>query len=263
MNHDVRAEIKQEDKKSMKKFIVIIVCSLIFGGLCGYTIGMADDMAFMTEVPVMIADAIKWISHYIILVSAVVTAVFVAVQYSRGRKLFAAWDGEDEAIIEKIEAGLSWALLAMNVSTIIMYVFMAIGFGELMAFEDFGKTEVLRIAIFMAGIIFSLVLSVVGTSKVVNFEKEMNPEKKGSAYDTKFQKKWLESCDEAEKMGIYKASFAAYKAVNTACMILWLVTLVGTTIWDYGIVPVIFIGIIWMVSMVSYYREAMKLSKNK
>lgn len=263
MNHEVVEEIKKEDKKSMKKFIVIMIVSFFGGGIFGAMMGMAEDMSFMSLLTDGLSGVLKGISHYIILVTAVITAVFTAVIYRRNRKRFAAWDGEEEAVIEKIETELSWPLLAINICMIITYVFLVIGFGEMLAFEEFGMTEIIRICIFLGGIVLSLVILTVGTSKLVNFEKEINPEKKGSAYDTKFQKKWLESCDEAEKMKIYQSAFTAYKAVNTTCMILWFVSLVGITIWDYGIVPVILIGIIWLVSTISYSVEAMKLSQNK
>ena len=35
----------------------------------------------------------------------------------------------------------------------------------------------------------------------------MNPEKTASVYDMKFQKKWLETCDEAEKIIVGKCAF--------------------------------------------------------
>ncbi|MDY4515087.1 MAG: DUF3169 family protein [Lachnospiraceae bacterium] len=36
-----------------------------------------------------------------------------------------------------------------------------------------------------------------------------NPEKTASVYDTKFQKKWMDSCDEAEKILIREATIQA------------------------------------------------------
>ena len=44
----------------------------------------------------------------------------------------------------------------------------------------------------------------------VDFQKIMNPEKQGSVYDLRFQKKWEESCDELEKFTIYRSAYKAY-----------------------------------------------------
>jgi len=42
----------------------------------------------------------------------------------------------------------------------------------------------------------------------------MNPEKTASVYDMKFQKKWLETCDEAEKIIVGKCAFKAFNITN-------------------------------------------------
>ena len=46
--------------------------------------------------------------------------------------------------------------------------------------------------------------------KSVDCVKIMNPEKTASVYDMKFQKKWLETCDEAEKIIVGKCAFKAF-----------------------------------------------------
>ena len=99
--------------------------------------------------------------------------------------------------------------------------------------------------------------------KIIDFLKEMNPEKKGSIYDVKFSKKWEESCDEAEKLAIYKCGYKAYNSVNTACIVLWLFCFIGSSIWNFGIMPVAMVSIIWFVLITSYTLESYKISKRK
>lgn len=48
----------------------------------------------------------------------------------------------------------------------------------------------------------------------------MAPEKKTSVYDLKFQKKWMDSCDEAEKILIGKCAYKAFGKTNLTCVIL-------------------------------------------
>ena len=38
-----------------------------------------------------------------------------------------------------------------------------------------------------------MVVTVIAQNRIVNFTKEINPEKKGSVYDLKFQKTWIAS----------------------------------------------------------------------
>lgn len=60
--------------------------------------------------------------------------------------------------------------------------------------------------------------------KCVDSAKKTNPEKTVSVYDIKFQKKWMDSCDEAEKIMIGKCAFRASTVTNTVCLILSLIS---------------------------------------
>lgn len=43
--------------------------------------------------------------------------------------------------------------------------------------------------------------------KCVDTVKQINPEKKVSVYDIRFEKKWIDDCDEAEKIIIGKCAY--------------------------------------------------------
>ena len=96
---------------------------------------------------------------------------------------------------------------------------------------------------------------------MVDLEKEMNPSKTGSVYDSKFRDKWEESCDEMEKMMIYKSAYKAYKSAGLACLFLWVITAILSIAFKTGPLPCIAVSIIWLVMTVSYCREAMRLDK--
>ena len=91
--------------------------------------------------------------------------------------------------------------------------------------------------------------------------KEMNPSKKGSVYNVKFRDKWEESCDELEKVIIYKSAYKAYKTTALTCIVLWVVTATLSIAFKTGPLPSIAVSIIWLVQTVSYCREAMKLER--
>lgn len=70
--------------------------------------------------------------------------------------------------------------------------------------------------------------------KCVDTAKQTNPEKKASVYDMRFQKKWMEDCDEAEKIMIGKCAFKAYSATNVVCTVLAIVLAVCALLFDIG-----------------------------
>lgn len=91
----------------------------------------------------------------------------------------------------------------------------------------------------------------------------MNPEKRGSVYDTKFQKKWLESCDESERRQIGEASCRAYMVTTRVCIGLWLVLVMLSMVFEMSLLPVFVLTVIWGTMQVTYVLACIRLSKGK
>ena len=89
----------------------------------------------------------------------------------------------------------------------------------------------------------------------------MNPLLKGSIYDMNFSKKWIDSCDESIKLGIFKSAYKAYVSVSKTCIILWVFCIIGNVLWNFGIMPIVIVTIIWLVQTISYCLESIKYSK--
>lgn len=97
--------------------------------------------------------------------------------------------------------------------------------------------------------------------RTVDITKQIYPEKNGSVYDFSFQKKWMASCDEAEKLMIGQCAYKAYRAVSSACMVLWIILTLAAMFFDTGFLPVLVVCIIWGVSLCVYTHWSIKLSK--
>jgi hypothetical protein len=113
----------------------------------------------------------------------------------------------------------------------------------------------------LAELIVSLFWSSVLQQKAVDLEKQINPEKRGSVYDLKFAKKWEDSCDEREKMIIYKSAYLAYKTTSRFCIGLSIVLMLGSLPFGYGPLPAGAVLLVWLVQLVRYCVAAMKLEK--
>lgn len=66
-----------------------------------------------------------------------------------------------------------------------------------------------------------LALAVLLQQKTVDLVKEMNPEKKGSIYDEKFQKLWWKAATRPERRQIGQASYKAYSTASKFCAYFW------------------------------------------
>lgn len=257
MNHDRVKEIKKEDKKAIGKFILLILFSLIAGVIIGIFVGIASGR----QLPVIdkMVEGLKTIAPYCNFAVAVIAALSIFTLYRKGRARFQEWDGENEEEMNRIETLLSYAMWISSVCMVLSFFFFSVGYSVLTdPYHLYGFTSIFYL---LGGLVAAIVVVVVSQQKLVNFEKEMNPEKRGSVYDSHFAKKWEDSCDEAEKLTIYKSAYKSHRAVNRTCIFLWLFCTLGKLVWDFGIAPVSMVSIIWLIQISSYCLEAIRLTK--
>ena len=118
--------------------------------------------------------------------------------------------------------------------------------------------------VFFIGIVsfFAIMIeAILFQQKCVDTTKQMNPEKKASVYDMRFQKKWIDDCDEAEKIMIGKCAFKAYSATNAVCTVLAIVLAVCALVFAIGFLPSFTVCLIWAVNISMYCKEAMRYSE--
>ena len=264
MNDNRVEEIKREDKKAFKRFAIIMVISAIVGGIIGGSSVYLKEMVG-ESVPTLLMNIFEVITPYASLVLTIITIIVSMIIYNKSRKGFELWSKtkEDDDTIDKIEEKLSYILLFTSVNLILGFFFFGLG-GMLLPFNNVqGNFSTVKANLFLVGFILCIVSSILIQNKIVNLEKEINPLLKGSVYDVKFSKKWIDSCDEAIKLGIYKSAFKAYTTVTTTCIILWLICIIGYSLWDFGVVPMVMVTIIWLVQTITYCIESIKSSKVK
>jgi len=265
MSKDVEKtiEMKKADRKSKIIFAVIMLGCFLGGAIGGFVSSwFADSHAGVHNFAQLITDVMNSHSYYVgALVSAVAGAIAL-ILYRQSRKAYEIWDEEDDEGMNKIEEKLSLVLIITNVALIFTYISTSIGIGQLPAFFAERELGIVKSLILVGGIIFSLVVMLIFNERVVSFEKELNPEKKGNIYDFNFLKKWMDSSDEAEKLIAYKCGFAAYKTASSTCSLMLLLCMLGMRIWQWDNVPVLMVGVIWLALYLGYSVEALKLSKH-
>jgi len=175
--------------------------------------------------------------------------------YKKAKSEFNHLQEDDEEAVERIDSLLNWGLLINSICLMLAYFLTSVPFCYM---EDMGAGAFL---LSLIGFLVCLVVMIIGQQKIVDLAKKLYPEKRGSVYDTKFEKQWFNSCDEAERAAIGQAAYAAYKATNLTCMLLWMALVIGAMLFEIGVLPIAVVTIIWLVSSVSYCRHAMKAGK--
>ena len=164
-------------------------------------------------------------------------AVCLPVCFS-AKKQLDAWDGEDESVSGEVEAKLSVCIWITGLCTVLAFFLLAAMFAGFV--QNAGTPRMMPRPLFFGGLaafLIDLFAPMMLQQKLVDLAKQLNPEKEGSVYDTRFQKKWFESCDEAERAAIGQCAFKAYQAMVMVCMVLWVVFALGGMLFRWGFLP--------------------------
>ncbi len=244
----MKDNVERENRKAFPKFILVLLVSALGGGLlgfCGGILGIQNLENAQDTILAVLGVVVPW-GIPVIMVTLVLPAWLL---YRKANKLFQSWDGEEEELPRKAEEKLNYSLLFSNLAFILDCFFLSACH---MASTNQGMF--LTIVLYC----LDLVLVVLLQQKVVDLTRRMNPEKQGSVYDLKFQKKWLESCDEAERAKIGQASYKAYFVTAQVAAILWLVTAVSNFMMGTGLFATLPPLIIWATLQVVYTVTAIK-----
>lgn len=237
------------------KYLLILLASGLFGAVLGVGMMMLRDhsgsigdkaVAIMAEIVI----PAQWIV-FLLLATISIALYVVALGYA---KRLEKKPGDDD-IARKADCLLSWGITICSVTLILCYWLFGLS-----VTLPIGPDQLL---VGLVPLVLMMAYYSVYTAYGVKLVKRINPEKRGDALDLKFQKDWIGSCDEAEKMVIYQASYQAYKLVGTVLLILWVITVLCSLFFGLGGYTITVISIIWLVHTVGYQWYAMKLDKKK
>ena len=254
--------IKQENKKALPKFILTVVLSLTLGGILGFALVFLELDRFQAALD----RAGLFFSNYAapLLLIALPVVEFAACLpiYFGAKKQLAAWDGEDEAVSGQAEAKLSVCIWITGLCTVLAFFLLAAMFAGFVG--NAGTHWMMPAPLFFGGLaafLADLFVPMILQQKLVDLTKRLNPEKHGSVYDSKFQKKWYESCDEAERAVIGQCAMKAYRAMCYTCMGLWVVFTLGGMFFNWGFLPALAVCIVWGAGQSAYSWACLKLGK--
>lgn len=257
--------MKREAKvKSLKKTVVLFLLVMFLCFVGGVALGaMSDFMADQVTVQRLmeqVMDVLRRIAPYGMAVLLLLTLAVCGVLYARAKKGYACWDGEDEAQIDRCEGWVSHGVLMTNVTLLLLMLAYSVCADTLFASVD------LSIGLFW----FSLVLFLLGIAICIVFqrafvqlEKRMNPAMRGEVLDVHFQRDWDGSMDEAQRQIVGKASYKAFRTTNTTCTVLWIVGFLLNQTLHTGLLPIVFVLLLWLTSILSYSMEERRLEKGR
>ena len=254
--------IKQENKKALPKFILVVVLSLVFGGVLGFALVSLNLENFEDALAAAGLFFTNHVAAWLIIALPIVEFAVCLPTYFSAKKQLSAWDGEDETVSSEVETKLSMCIWITGLCTVAAFFLLSAMFAGFVG--NAGTPQMMPAPMFfggLAGFLVDLLAPVVLQQKLVDLTKRLYPEKQGSVYDTKFQKKWYDSCDEAERLIIGQCALKAYRAMTTACLALWVVFALGGMFFSWGFLPAAAVCVVWGVGQSVYAWWSLKLDK--
>lgn len=241
--------------KALWKFILILVICTIGGGIVGGVVAGTENS--IRDLGQAFNHTLIQLPPVLIPVIGVLFILLFFAYYTKASKGFKTLDVDNEDVFDTIERQLSIAVATTTVGTILLFIMIGIMSANIGAYSTLVFTVMTVLFIFF--ILFFAFMQ----RKVINFEKVLNPEKKGDVLNLNFQKEWFESCDEYEKMAAYKACYKSYKALQMGFMIVFVsVTILGS-VFKIGILTHLTVGVLWMLHSLTYLVECIKESRGK
>lgn len=258
-------------RKSNKAIFITFIAVLLILYAAGYFVGR---MVARVEGTVSFEQVTQTVKAFLIhalpivfLVVSVLAIVILTIAFLSCNAMYKKLqnDRDNDDLWDLLEDRLNVPVILSNAFSIIdtclfcciLYASLVTGYGK-----NGGYQTVILIAGFLLFVI-AAILEIVIPKLILDIEKKLNPEKQGNVLDLNFQKVWMNSCDEAEKLIVYKAGYKAFLNTNITCIILCMVAFVVTLLFKMDVLALVFVCIIWFANNLSYMLRAAKLEKRK
>ncbi|MGK0468212.1 MAG: hypothetical protein ACJAX4_003532 [Clostridium sp.] len=239
------------NKKTIFKMILLLVISSIVGAL--FTLGLLklNESEFMS-----IGDQVTkfFMNNTVELhLGLIIFLYFPALYlYFKGKKAYSQISNiSDEEIDEFEKVGSKSFDLAMLISNVFLILnFMLVG----MTFNKTSSNNSIVIFLFMLSTIAVSVLAII----TIKYIQKNDNRLKGDPTSFRFDKEFLESCDEAQVSRIYKAGYRAFQFSKNVSLVFVILTILLKFTFNTGAFPVFVSCMIMLIQVTSYNYYAMK-----
>ena len=178
-----------------------------------------------------------------VLAAAVVTAIYIYL-----RKLWRLeQEAEDEAADAYGEKFEQWSQTGITITDCATGTLLVLGCCTFPGWlSPYGKEGILLMllgGLMLLGCGYMAVMEI----RIYHLMQKRDPVKKGDPSSLNFNKKWLEGCDETEKLVIYQAGYKAFGFMQIALLVGIVLAIWGEVQFHTGRFPLVLVGVIWII----------------
>lgn len=252
-------------RKSFWRYIGVTLISAIVGGAMGYLAMQSHQFVWSLQ---GLFKTIPVVFCTLFLITMIIVIIVTIFKYNKGKKYLKLIDDDDEDIFLLADKEFSLATTLNSFGQILGMIGLGLVIPVMNEWRLADVDEIapypmfISLALLVTFIVY-MVISTIIHVKAVDMIKKIYPEKKGYVLDKRFEKTWLDSCDEHERRNIGEASYYAYK--NTSKVLSWaiVISLFIGMFNSIAYVFVLIIGGVWLVLFISYSKKINELEFKK
>lgn len=254
--------MKNKNRKIVLRYLLIMLISGLIGGIIGGLSAILADapgrpLNTFTDRLQIFYDTLM--THYTVIYSIITLLMVCACIYSFIRTyLFARHHLKEDDDYLILDRKFDTTSTFVSVSMISILTLFGIYLGSA-GLHGSGITLVFLLLVFVLPIFIIQILQV----KLIHLIQKHNPEKQGHPLDSDFAKKWLESCDEAERLVIYQASYKTYHFLKHLFTGGFIALLLANIFFTIGALPYVILGFFWLAHTLSYCIFCIRMHDTK
>lgn len=236
------------------KFTLLMIASALTGAFI--SIFMLGRENGVQEVAQQISGGLILAGPWLLAAGLVPCAVAHGL-YLAGQKAAARADEDDDAFeTANRRLSLSMAFSAVVMPWMMLTICLALPAVNVIANNVF---VVAVVPLLLVEIAWSYGLQAV----VVRAMQRLAPEKRGNVFDTRFQKDWYASCDEAERQRIGECGYHTYLTMTKIYPFTLAAALLAVMYGGASVLWAVVLGGLWLTQTLSYLLRAYKLEHGK
>lgn len=233
------------NKKTVLKMIFLMIAGGIFGIIISKGLLKLNDTE---NIKIISNIGDFFVNNNIVIFLLLLISIYIPSVYLfiKGKSIFDKIDAmsDDECEIQ-IKIGQKKFDIALSLNAVFLILnFMLLG----MTFDNSVNNEMGILFIFMFNIISSSMLEII----TIRFIQKVDSRLKGDPTSLRFSKDFLESCDEAEKLKLYKSGYHAFQISKLISLGFVVFTILCNLLLDTGGFPV-FVSCSLMLAHISSY----------
>ena len=257
-------------KRKMNTYLklgLILLVSMLVGAVIGVvSLAVGDDRAIAETVAMKLAEVMRsWILAEVtgFLLAAVIVGEFCLVRVRKlGKEAQAAADEAGDRIEYQLEKVTAWGAIAVNASMFLTFIALSTVF-TISYVDSLSPSGLVQLLLSFLVILLNAVYNGFWGVRLIKQVQKTDPAKKGDPTSLKFTREWVESCDEAERDMIYRASFDSYTFMNQWIAVPMIVTLLAHFLWETGVLAIVITVVFWMMLQISYIRSCIRQKKER